>query len=312
MKWARDGIDGQLYLVQARPETVVSQRTGSQLEEYVLKERGEVIVTGRSVGARIASGKARVILDVSNLSEFIPGEVLITEITTPDWGPVLKTAAAIVTNRGGRTCHAAIVARELGIPAIVGAKDATNKIHDGESVTVSCAEGDSGKVYKGELPFDINITDLNSLSRPKTKIMMILADPELAFKTCMMPNDGVGLVRLEFMISSYINVHPMALVHLDKVEDADEREMIEHLIQRYAKPEDYFIEHLSEGWARLQLLSIQSRWWFACPISNLMNMHRFWAGAGLNRTKKTQCLGSEGRPVIPIQIMPKVLSLNAR
>ena len=247
MEWARDGLDGQLYLVQARPETVASQNTGSRLEEYRLNGSGELLVSGRSVGSKIASGRARVIPDVHHLAEFQPGEVLITDITTPDWGPVLKTAAAIVTNRGGRTCHAAIVARELGIPAVVGAESATEIIRDGDNVTVSCAGGDVGKVYHGEIPFDVETTDLSDLPRPATRIMLILANPDMAFKTSLLPNDGVGLARMEFIISDQIKAHPMALVHLEKVQDASERAEIERLTRAYARPTDYFIERLAEG-----------------------------------------------------------------
>ena len=247
LEWARDGVDGQLYLVQARPETVASQQTGSKLEEYHLKGSGEALVTGRAVGSKIASGRARVIPDVRHLSEFQPGEVLITDMTTPDWGPIMKTAAAIVTNLGGRTCHAAIVARELGIPAVIGTETATETIHDGDNVTISCAEGDMGRVYRGELSFDIETTDLSELPRPATHIMIILGNPELAFKTSLLPNDGVGLARMEFIISSQIKVHPMALVHPEKVQDADERAAIEELTNAYAKPADYFIERLAEG-----------------------------------------------------------------
>lgn len=247
MEWARDGIDGQLYLVQARPETVASQHVSTKLEEYRLNGIGEVLVTGRSVGEKIASGRARVIPDVQHLAEFQPGEILITDMTTPDWGPVLKIAAAIVTNRGGRTCHAAIVARELGIPAVVGAEAATEIICNGESVTVSCAGGDVGRVYHGDLPFNIETTDLSELPQPATKIMVILGNPELAFKTSFLPNDGVGLARMEFIITSQIKAHPMALVHPEKIQDTSERAAIEQLTKTYAKPTDYFVEQLAEG-----------------------------------------------------------------
>lgn len=249
MEWAKDGVDDQLYLVQARPETVVSQRNRSQIEEYVLKAQGKnkILVTGHSVGTKIAAGRARVIENVQHLSDFQPGEVLVTDITTPDWGPIMKTAAAIVTNRGGRTCHAAIVARELGVPAVVGTSKATDIIHDGDIVTVSCAEGDAGKVYDGEIPFDVHTTDVSNLPRPATKIMVNLANPELAFKASLIPNDGVGLVRMEFIISGDIRAHPMALVHPEKVKDDAERAEIKRLTSGYAKPTDFFIEHLSEG-----------------------------------------------------------------
>lgn len=247
MEWARDGIDGQLYLVQARPETVVSQHAITKLEDYHLHGHGEILVTGRSVGEKIASGRARIIPDVRHIAEFQPGEILITDMTTPDWGPVLKIAAGIVTNRGGRTCHAAIVARELGIPAVVGTETATEIIREGDNVTVSCAEGDVGKIYRGEIPFDVEITNLRDLPRPSTHIMIILGNPELAFKTSFLPNDGVGLARMEFIISSQIKAHPMALAHPEKVQDDGERAVIEDLVRGYAKPTDYFIERLAEG-----------------------------------------------------------------
>jgi pyruvate,water dikinase len=247
MEWAKDGKDGQLYMVQARPETVISQRQVSMLEEFVLQGTGEVLATGRSVGEKIASGTAHKILETDHLSEFKPGEVLVADTTSPDWEPVMKTAAAIVTNRGGRTCHAAIVSRELGIPAVVGAENATTNIKSGEKVTVSCAEGDIGKVYKGEIPFVVNKTDLSALKQPGTKIMINLGNPELAFKTSFIPNDGIGLARMEFIISEYIKVHPMALVHPEKVTDTKQRAEIEHITQGYRQPAAFFIERLSEG-----------------------------------------------------------------
>jgi len=247
MEWARDGVDGQLYMVQARPETVASQRQGLQLLEYHLQGHGEVLVAGRAVGTKIATGRARVIQDVAHLSEFQPGEVLVADITTPDWGPVMKTAAALITNRGGRTCHAAIVARELGIPAVVGTDKGTETIRSGDTVTLSCAEGDVGKVYAGEIPFDVQTTDVSEFQRPRTRIMMNLANPELAFQSSFIPNDGVGLARLEFIINEYIKVHPMALVHPEKVTDSHERAIIERLTHAYARPADFFIERLSEG-----------------------------------------------------------------
>jgi pyruvate,water dikinase len=247
MEWAKDGLDGELYMVQARPETVASQRQATVLEEYALKGSGKVLVTGRSVGEKIAAGKARTIADVGHLSEFKPGEVLVADVTTPDWEPVMKTAAAIVTNRGGRTCHAAIVARELGIPAVVGSDNATTVLKTGETVTVVCAEGDVGSVYQGEIPFEVQETDLKDLARPSTEIMINLGNPELAFKTSFLPNDGVGLARMEFIINEYIKVHPMALLHPEKVEDPKERREIERLTEAYEKPADFFVERLSEG-----------------------------------------------------------------
>jgi pyruvate,water dikinase len=247
MEWAKDGVDGQLYMVQARPETVVSQRQEKTLQQYILKGSGEVLATGRAVGEKIATGKAHIIPDAAHLSEFKKGEVLVADNTTPDWEPVMKIAAAIVTNRGGRTCHAAIVSRELGIPAVVGAENATKLIPGGNEVTVSCAGGDVGKIYLGEVPFEIQKTDLRTLPRPATEIMINLGNPDIAFKTSFLPNDGVGLARMEFIINEYIKVHPMALLHEDQVKDQKERAEIERLTQGYESPAAFFIERLSEG-----------------------------------------------------------------
>jgi pyruvate,water dikinase len=247
MEWAKDGSDGLLYMVQARPETVTSQKRGNVLEIYVLKGSGEVLTSGRSVGEKVVTGNVRVIADVSHLSEFRPGEVLVADTTTPDWEPVMKTAGAVVTNRGGRTCHAAIVARELGIPAVVGADNATTALRSGETVTVSCVEGDVGRIYRGKVPFEVQRTDLEGLQRPATQIMINLGNPDLAFKTSFLPNDGIGLARMEFIVSESIKVHPMALVHPEKVADAAERATIARLCRGYARPADFFIERLAEG-----------------------------------------------------------------
>jgi len=248
MEWAKDGIDGELYMVQARPETVASQKKGTTLERYQLTAKaGTVLAEGRSVGAKIASGRARVISDVAHLAEFQPGEILVADTTTPDWEPVMKTAAAVVTNRGGRTCHAAIISRELGIPAVVGAGNATSAIRSGDLVTVSCAEGDVGRVYAGEVPFRVEETDLASMGRPATEIMINLGNPDIAFKTSFLPNDGVGLARMEFIINESIKAHPMALLHPERIEDDTEREKIERLAKYYDSPADFFIQRLSEG-----------------------------------------------------------------
>ena len=247
MEWAKDGLDGKLYIVQARPETVASQRSGTVLESYVLDGQGEVVTEGRSVGEKIASGVARRIDNVANLSDFQPGEVLVSDITTPDWEPVMKIASAIVTNRGGRTCHAAIISRELGIPAVVGAGDATTKVPNGDVVTVSCAEGDTGRVYHGEVPFHVDRTEVGDIERPRTEIMVNLGNPDLAFKTSFLPNDGVGLARMEFIINEYIKVHPLALLHPDKVDDPEARRKIDKLMYNYSDGADFFVERLSEG-----------------------------------------------------------------
>lgn len=247
IEWAKDGTTGELFIVQARPETVQSQKAKDVLEIYHLEKRGPVIVMGRGVGEKIASGKARIIPDVAHLSSFKKGEILISNTTTPDWEPVMKIASAIVTNAGGRTSHAAIVSREFGIPAVVGTGSATEKIKDGQEVTVSCAEGDMGVVYEGLLPFNVERVGLKDLVRPKTEIMINLGNPEEAFATSMIPNDGVGLARLEFIINSYIKIHPMALVHPDKVKDESIRKQIDELTYGYPNKSDYFIEKLSQG-----------------------------------------------------------------
>ncbi len=247
IEWAKDGLDGRLYIVQARPETVVSQQNRMTLEEYRLERTGLVKVEGRAVGSRIATGRARLIAHQAELSQFQPGEILVADSTSPDWGTVMKTAAAIVTNRGGRTCHAAIVARELGIPAIVGTDSATRAIKTGDLVTVSCAEGSTGRVYEGELPFVVEHTDLSTMARPATKIMMNVGEPDTAFGLSFLPNDGVGLARMEFIITDDIRVHPMALVHPERVSDPADRAEIERLTQAYPQPADFFVERLSEG-----------------------------------------------------------------
>ena len=247
VEWAKDGLDGQLYIVQARPETVASQRPLSLIDEYRLVAEGTVRVRGRAVGGKIVSGKARVITDVAQLNEFKPGEVLVADTTAPDWGTVMKIAAAIVTNHGGRTCHAAIVARELGIPAVVGCERATSTIRTGEDVTVSCAEGAEGRVYAGTIAFTTTSTDVSALARPQTHLMVNLGNPDTAFQTSLLPNDGVGLARMEFIVAEHIKVHPMALVHPEKIDDAAVRDEIARLTHSFAQPADYFVRQLSEG-----------------------------------------------------------------
>lgn len=247
MEWAKDGLDGKLYIVQARPETVASQHSATALESYSLEGKGEILAEGRSVGERIASGAVKRIDNLTQLEEFEPGQVLVADTTTPDWEPVMKTAAAIVTNRGGRTCHASIIARELGIPAVVGTGDATTRVPDGEVVTVSCAEGDTGRVYRGQVGFHVDRTEVADLARPRTKIMLNLGNPDLAFKTSFLPNDGVGLARMEFIISEYIRVHPLALLYPEKVEDPEARRLIDRLTQAYPDGSAFFAERLSEG-----------------------------------------------------------------
>jgi len=247
MEWAKDGLDGELYIVQARPETVNSQKQGMVLEEYKLQGSADIAATGHAVGGKIAQGVAHVITSTEHLSEFKAGEVLVADTTSPDWEPIMKIASAIVTNRGGRTCHAAIIARELGIPAVIGCDNATAQIKTGEQLTISCASGDTGIVYQGEIPFYVERTDLAELPRPKTQLMLNLGNPDLAFKSSFLPNDGVGLARMEFIITEYIKVHPMALLYPEKVESSKERQEIADLVQGYNSPTDYFVQRLSEG-----------------------------------------------------------------
>ena len=247
IEWAKDGLDGLIYIVQARPETVASQKSAAALETFVVEDHGELLAAGRSVGDRVASGPARLVENLGQLHEFRPGEVLVADLTTPDWEPVMKSAAAVVTNRGGRTCHAAIVARELGIPAVVGTGDGTATIATGETVTVSCAEGDVGRVYRGRATTHVDRIELEGLPRPATRIMVNLGNPDLAFKTSMVPNDGVGLARMEFIISESIKAHPLALLHPDRVTDPDARAEVQRLVRGYPDGAAYFVERLAEG-----------------------------------------------------------------
>ncbi len=251
IEWAKDGRTGQLFIVQARPETVQSQRNQNLLEKYVLSETGPVLVSGAAVGAKIGQGKARMIKDVSGIAEFQPGEVLVTEMTDPDWEPIMKVASAIVTNSGGRTSHAAIVSRELGIPCLVGTGDATKKIRTGQPVTVSAAEGEVGHAYAGLLKFSVKRTNLKRIPRPRTQMMMNVADPDRVFELAQIPNDGVGLAREEFVVTEYIKIHPMALVHFNKVKDAADRRAIERLTAGYASKPRFFVDKLAEGIGRI-------------------------------------------------------------
>ena len=251
IEWAKDGVSGQLFIVQARPETVHARRDLNVLESYRLLARGEVVAEGKSVGGKIAVGRARIIKDASQIDLLKAGEVLVTDMTDPDWEPIMKIASAIVTNRGGRTCHAAIVSRELGLPAVVGTSNATTRIEDGAMVTVSCAEGESGYVYRGELKFERQELRLDTLARPKTKIMMNVASPERAFDFAAIPNDGVGLARLEFIIGNTIGIHPNALLHLGEVEDAAVREEILRRTAAYPSPVAFYVQKLAEGVATI-------------------------------------------------------------
>ena len=250
VEWARDGVDGRLYILQARPETVRSRVAGQSVERFELKERGEVLAEGRSIGQRIGTGAARLVLDAGQMDKVRDGDVLVTDMTDPDWEPVMKRTAAIVTNRGGRTCHAAIIARELGIPAVVGAGDATRSVADGAEVTVSCAEGDTGYVYAGRLDFELRRLDVETMPGLPFKIAMNVGNPDRAFSFRALPNAGVGLARLEFIIGHSIGVHPRALLEFDRLPEAL-RERVRERIAGYGSPESFFVEKLVEGVATI-------------------------------------------------------------
>ncbi|WP_372749264.1 phosphoenolpyruvate synthase [Litorivivens sp.] len=250
IEWAKDGDTGELFIVQARPETVKSQESANLMERYLLKEKGKVVCEGRSIGQRIGSGPVRVIADLSEMDQVQKGDVLVTDMTDPDWEPIMKRASAIVTNRGGRTCHAAIIARELGIPAVVGCGDATQVLKSGQEVTVSCAEGDTGLVYQGCLDFDISRNELDTMPELPFKIMMNVGNPDRAFDFQAYPNAGVGLARLEFIINRMIGVHPKALMDYDEL-PRDVQQAVSRRIAGYPSPVDFYVEKLVEGIATI-------------------------------------------------------------
>jgi len=250
IEWAKDGNSGRIYIVQARPETVKSRTRANQIERYHLGERGPVLCEGRSIGHKIGSGKARIVRTLAEMEKVQPGDVLVADMTDPDWEPIMKRAAAIVTNRGGRTCHAAIIARELGVPAVVGCGNALDSIPDGSEVTVSCAEGDTGMIYRGLLPFERITTDLENMPPAPLKIMMNVGNPERAFDFAQLPHQCVGLARLEFIIARQIGVHPRALLEYDR-QPAEIKAQIAPMIAGYADPVSYYVERLVEGIATL-------------------------------------------------------------
>ena len=251
IEWALDKKTNKLFILQARPETVRSRDDTNVVEQYELLEKSETIISGTSVGSKIGAGKICKIDHVKDIEKFIPGSVLVTEMTDPDWVPIMKQASAIVTNTGGRTCHAAIISRELGIPCVVGTKNATKILKQGRDITVDCSNGDEGRVYNGILKFKVNITNIKNLKRPKTKIMMNVGHPELAFKYSMIPNDGVGLAREEFIIDSHIKIHPLALLHFDKIKDPSTKKQINELTKGYSDRSRYFVDKLTEGIAMI-------------------------------------------------------------
>jgi len=250
IEWGKDGSDGKIYILQARPETVKSRAAGNTLRRYKLKGRSQVLAEGRAIGQKIGAGKVRNLRSLDEMARVQPGDVLVTDMTDPDWEPVMKRASAIVTNRGGRTCHAAIIARELGIPAVVGTGDATDKLRDGAEVTVSCAEGDTGYVYQGHVDYVVDEVALDKMPEIPTKIMMNVGTPEQAFDFASLPHKGVGLARLEFIVNRQIGIHPQALLELDK-QPADVRRIVDQMISAYPSPLDYFWMRLAEGIATI-------------------------------------------------------------
>jgi len=251
MEWALDENDHKLYIIQARPETVQSLRDLNVVEQYKLSKKGNLVLTGQAVGNKIGSGVAHKIINVKEISNFKPGQVLVTDMTDPDWEPIMKIAGAIVTDKGGRTCHAAIVSRELGIPCIVGTNNVTTKVKNGQKITVSCAEGDQGFVYDGIIPFKIEKTNIKNLKKPKTKIMMNVAEPDMAFATSFIPNDGVGLARLEFIINNSIKAHPLALINFATLKDQTAKKKIAELTKGYQNKSQFFVDKLATGVAMI-------------------------------------------------------------
>ncbi len=250
IEWAKDGLEKKLYIVQARPETVHTEKNGKILEEYILERKSELLLVGAAIGTKIGKGWARILNSVKEIDQFQEGEVLVTKMTDPDWVPIMKKASAIVTESGGRTCHAAIVSRELGIPCVVGAKGAREILKNGQGVTVSCAEGEEGKIYRGLLPVKIKRIDVKKIKRPRTKIMMNVGEPEQAFNFSFIPNDGVGLAREEFIISNYIKIHPLALL-ARKQKNKRTRKQIEELTFGYKNKAQFFVDKLAEGVGRI-------------------------------------------------------------
>lgn len=251
IEWAKDGITQQLFILQARPETVKSQRNLNLLETYILKEKGRVLVQGKSVGEKIGAGPINVISSVREIDKFKKGEILVTQMTDPDWEPIMKIAAGIVTDRGGRTCHAAIISRELGVPCVVGTGNGSEILKDYRSATVCCAEGETGLVYEGILDYEVKQFDMAHLEKPQTKIMMNVGDPDNAFHLSFIPNDGVGLARLEFIINNFIRIHPMALVRFESLRDSHAKKEIEQLTVGYDDKELYFVDRLAQGVAKI-------------------------------------------------------------
>jgi len=313
IEWAKDGITNEIFIIQARPETVHSQRNPLLVKEYKLLNKGEAITQGEAIGLKIATGIARILQSPEESNKLQPGEIIVTDLTSPDWDPILKNAAAIITNKGGRTSHASIVARELDVPAIVGCGNATEKITDGEMITVSCCEGETGFVYKGKLDFKETELDFSNIKKPETtEVMLIAGDADKAFKLSFYPNDGVGLMRIEFIITHAIQIHPMALVKFNELKDAAVKQKIEELTHYYPDKEKYFVDKLAQGVATIAAAFY--------PKDVIVRMSDFKTneyanliGAKtLNPTKKTRCLDSVVHPGIIMICIEMVSDLNVK
>ena len=313
IEWAKDGITNEIFIIQARPETVHSQKNPLLVKEYKLLNKGEAITQGEAIGLKIATGIARILQSPEESNKLQPGEIIVTDLTSPDWDPILKNAAAIITNKGGRTSHASIVARELDVPAIVGCGNATEKITDGEMITVSCCEGETGFVYKGKLDFKETELDFSNIKKPETtEVMLIAGDADKAFKLSFYPNDGVGLMRIEFIITHAIQIHPMALVKFNELKDAAVKQKIEELTHYYPDKEKYFVDKLAQGVATIAAAFY--------PKDVIVRMSDFKTneyanliGAKtLNPTKKTRCLDSVVHPGIIMICIEMVSDLNVK
>lgn len=306
IEWAKDGDDGKLYIVQARPETVKSRASATVMERYLLKEKGTVLVEGRAIGQRIGAGPVKVINDVSEMDKVQPGDVLVSDMTDPDWEPVMKRASAIVTNRGGRTCHAAIIARELGIPAVVGCGNATQILQDGQGVTVSCAEGDTGFIFEGELGFDVRKNSVDAMPDLPFKIMMNVGNPDRAFDFAQLPNEGVGLARLEFIINRMIGVHPKALLNFAGL-PADIKESVEKRIAGYPDPVGFYVEKLVEG-----ISTLAAAFWPKKVIVRLSDFKsneyaNLIGGKLYEPEEENPMLGFRGRLALHQRVVPRLL-----
>ncbi|HET8807721.1 MAG TPA: phosphoenolpyruvate synthase, partial [Methylophaga sp.] len=288
IEWAKDGNDGRIYIVQARPETVQSQAK-NVTEQFILKQQSEILVTGRAIGRKIGQGKVRVLSSLDQMDKFQPGDVLLTDMTDPDWEPIMKRASAIITNRGGRTCHAAIIARELGIPAVVGCGDATEKVKEGDEVTVSCAQGDVGEIYKGILEFEHRVESLDEMPELPLKIMMNVGNPDRAFSFSQLPHRGVGLARLEFIINNMIGIHPKALMDPSQM-DAEIQQIIKERTTAYGDPVEFYISRIAEG-----VSTIAAAFY---PMNVIVRMSDFKSNEYANLIGGTQFEPHEENPMI--------------